>query len=90
MPVKRRRPPKQRPDYLSVWEMSFETGWDFFSELEPFGIITHEQLRAAAPEAWDRFGDEFLAKWTPTASQATPWAIEEFGPPNRTRTRPCH
>ena len=80
MPVKQRRAKRRNCDAPN-WATLFETGWDFFHDLDEIGITTHDQAIAAAPEAWARLGDDFLAHWVPTAARSEPWALEEFGPP---------
>lgn len=87
MPVKR-RVPKRRASVeaeIAAWAETFETGFDFFGDLEPFGFPAgSDSIRSiwkAAPEAWQRLGAVFLASWQPTAARSTPWAQEQFGEP---------
>ncbi|CAN7517042.1 hypothetical protein [Mesorhizobium caraganae] len=83
MPVKR-RVAKRRTDStaeIAAWSDVFTCEFDFFNDLEPFGLFTDEEVKAAAPEAWQRLGTAFLASWTPTDTRETPWALDEFGRP---------
>jgi hypothetical protein len=82
MPV-RRRIPKRRVnehDEAEAWEETFWSGFDFFSDLAPFGIESDHAAREAAPRAWRRFGRYFLAT-TQARPGREPWAVETFGQP---------
>lgn len=85
MPVKRRAA-KRRVHHaaeLAAWSGVFECEYDFFGDLEDFGISGDKAVREAAPEAWQRLGAEFMAGWKPTQVRETPWALEEFGEPGK-------
>lgn len=85
MPVKRRRP-KYRVDSaaeLAAWAPLFDSGYDFFGDLAPFGFPggdADEAVRAAAPEAWRRLGAAYLTSELYDPSRAC-WALETFGRP---------
>ncbi|WP_167458633.1 hypothetical protein [Mesorhizobium kowhaii] len=66
---------------LAAWSDAFTCEFDFFNDLEPFGLFTDAEVKAAAPEAWKRLGGAFLASWKPTDTRETPWALDEFGAP---------
>jgi hypothetical protein len=72
---------------LSAWSMMFETGYDFFRDLDhdlglEFHALDEEAKIEAAREAWVGLGTAFLASWTPKNHlRVKPWALEEFGPP---------
>lgn len=83
MPV-RRRIAKRRfneDDELDAWGTMFETGYDFFHDLEQFGICGHKAATRAAGPAWRRLGARFMVTWRPNVNVQTPWAILTFGPP---------
>lgn len=61
---------------LRRWAMTFETGSDYFHELDGMGVTV-----ADAEEAWHRLGAAFLGTWQPTPARAEPWALIQFGPP---------
>jgi hypothetical protein len=75
--------------------MTFDSGHDFFSELEPYGIVDpvrvwpmeqrapaeHSFLKAAR-EAWQELGVPFMATWKPTHETDRCWALEQFGDPS--------
>ena len=84
MPVKSRRAKRRIDEAAEVkaWSMLFNCGWDYLHELEPFGLHTDGEARAAAPEAWNRLGEQFLATWKPDV-RPQPWALERFGNPKR-------
>ena len=94
MPVKARRSKRRLSDHAEAlaWVTVFETGYDFFDELAPFGVIdptsgaaTGDQAEArqaflnAARSAWDRFGHHLLSN--SPLSNAELWAWREFGEP---------
>ena len=71
---------------LREWEAMFEAGAAFAGEPEALGFSgDQEDMRAAAPKAWRRLGDLFLATWKPTDVRPTPWALEQFGEPKTCR-----
>jgi hypothetical protein len=80
MPVKRRAA-KRKADAAAAWAGFFETGYDFFGELEPFGIEDDQTARSLARDAWAQFGAAFLRQWEPTPVRELPWAYEAFGDP---------
>jgi len=77
------------------WRGVFDSGYDFFSELAPLGIVdptsvwppegrpaAERAFLAAARAAWERLGAAFLAQWTPDEhddDDEMPWALETFG-----------
>jgi hypothetical protein len=68
----------------AAWAELFSVGYDFFGDLEPFGFPggdADRKARAAAREAWRRFGTAFMANWKPTDTRDQPWAFSEFGAP---------
>ena len=87
MPVKRRTAKRRMTPAaeLAEWHSWFECGVAFDGELDPLGFRTHEQMEAAAPEAWGRLGELFMAAWEPTDVRQTPWALEQFGEPKTCR-----
>jgi hypothetical protein len=87
MPVKRRYSKRRTAvaAELAAWSDAFECEFDFFNELEPFGISTDAEVKAAVPEAWARLGGAFLDQWTPTDTRTVPWALEQFGDPRDAR-----
>ncbi len=82
MPVKRRMPKKRTTSEAEAeaWEMMFECGTDYFSDL-PF--TNNDEARVAARGAWRRLGAIFLAQRP--ANEKVPWALEEFGEPSKRR-----
>lgn len=76
MPVKRRRGKRRlsRAAELEAWEVVFQTGRDFFGDLEDIGV---EDTPEARRDAWRRLGADFLA-----SAAADPWALREYGEPN--------
>jgi hypothetical protein len=79
---------------LAAWRITFDAGYDFFSELEPLGIVepcrvwplskqpaARRAFMKAAREAWHELGAAFLAQWKPHHEGDKPWALEEFGSP---------
>jgi len=90
MPVKRRVPKgKIGPAAeLAAWSELFETGYDFFGDLEPLGFNGSSDAdrasRAAAKEAWERLGGLFMQTWQPEPNgRQKPWAFEEYGEPGK-------
>ena len=85
MPIKRRHPKARLNEAaeLGAWSELFETGYDFFQDLKPFGFIKNDadrEARAAAPEAWSRLGESFMSTWqTQPRVREEPWALQEFG-----------
>ena len=86
MPVKRRNAKRRlsAEAELEAWADMFESGYDFFGDLNVFDIMTDAEGRAAAAEAWRRLGAAFLAEWKPTVTTAKPWATSR----RRSRTWP--
>ncbi|MER8644677.1 hypothetical protein [Mesorhizobium sp. M1252] len=83
MPVKRRLA-KRRTDSLAeiaAWSTAFECEFDFFHDLELFGLFSDAEVKAALPEAWKRLGHAFLVTWVPKDTRETPWALDQFGRP---------
>lgn len=84
MPVKRRKAKTRLRDQtpLSAWRIFFKAGHDFLKDLRPYGIHSNDEAQAAAPEAWLRLGEEFMAGIGPQPDYAMPpWALETFGKP---------
>ncbi|OWK20747.1 hypothetical protein AJ88_26235 [Mesorhizobium amorphae CCBAU 01583] len=44
-----------------AWSETFTSGYDFFGDLAPFGLVDDRDIQAAAKEAWKRFGTRFLS-----------------------------
>jgi hypothetical protein len=78
MPVKHRRSKRRPGEDAEAWEWMFEVGTDYPNDL---GFSTHEEARAAAPDAWRRFGASFLANRPAQFARDVPWALREFGEP---------
>jgi hypothetical protein len=89
MPVKRRvskRKTLSPAVELTAWGELFTTGDDTFGELDLVGFAWtadgERAARAAAPEAWHRLGEAFMAKWEPDPGvRDEPWALQRFGKP---------
>ena len=84
MPVKQRRAKARITDEIAVrsWSMVFGYGADYLGRLKPLGIKTHEQMLAAAPGAWRRWG----RAWLSLGKMGTQdWALQRFGEPERCR-----
>lgn len=91
MPVKRRAS-KRRNEDPQAWDMVFQTGHDFFGEVQAMtGLVAPNRApmgadrktaeaawRDAAREAWHRFGPAFLATFQ---GDKEPWALVQFGRP---------
>lgn len=92
MPVKRRQT-KRRMDpraEAQAWEMVFTCGYDFFGELQRFGIDLrcaklNEETLAVANEAWSRLGHIFMANWDAEKERRMPWAYDQFEEPGLSR-----
>jgi hypothetical protein len=56
-----------------AWECKFQTGYDFFGDLERLGLN-----EADAERAWRRFGARFMRDHN---DPREPWALREFGEP---------
>jgi hypothetical protein len=83
---RKRRTPKRRIDRaveLKAWTDLFETGFDFFDDLDEFGLVGDENKRTAARSAWKRLGAEFMHIWRekPHFAGQMLWAFEQFGEP---------
>lgn len=96
IPVKRRRSKRRVSDLAlaEAWAMTFRGGYDFMGDLQDLGIseaaMSRDVFRAAAAEAWDKFGLAFLARWEPDVTTPTAdrlWAVQEFGLPRE--VKPC-
>jgi len=59
--------------------MVFETGYDFFDDLQPYGLNSDEEARRAARKAWARLGRHYLQMRQPDPRE--PWALKRFGEP---------
>jgi len=87
MPVKRRISKRRlgNADELGAWGELFSSGYDFFGDLDVLGFSANDAdraARAAAPEAWARLGEAFMATWEPDPPvREEPWALQEFGKP---------
>jgi hypothetical protein len=95
MPVKRRSPKRRLTVPPEDWAMAFESGFDFFNDLEPLGLVEphnapmgpeREAARAAweaaLQAAWTEHGPGYLAARNPRLQAAArPWALEQFGDP---------
>lgn len=84
MPVKLRKPKRRRDDEAEAdsWSTLFETGYDYFGDLD---YPSEADARQAARAAWRRFGKRFMSTWRPKGNRTEPWALARFGP-SRTRT----
>lgn len=96
MPAKRRtdkrRSGRRWNEDLRAWEMVFETGCDFFGELQAATGLVAPHRTALGPEreaatkvwvdtirdAWGRMGPSFLAQFH---GDKDPWALIQFGRP---------
>lgn len=92
---RRRRVPKRRADpqvEANAWASVFETGFDFFDDLEAIGLADPTAgvsgsdaekvaFRAAAKDAWRRLGAAFMVSWEARGTLEKPWALEQFGNP---------
>ena len=93
MPVKRRIDKRRATIPLEVWAGIFETGDDFFGELEDFGLVEPVAVPPAEREAaqarwdealrgaWAKHGADFMRDWCPTGARTLPWAAEVYGMP---------
>jgi hypothetical protein len=61
--------------------MLFETGYDFFRDLERLYGLKQDEIPKRARAAWRRLGSAFLSTRQPTAARTMPWALGEFGRP---------
>jgi len=71
---------------MHAWGELFACGYDFFGDLKPLGFPSDDAdraARAAAPEAWRRFGKPWLESGAHKGpgQPETPWAVAEFGYP---------
>jgi hypothetical protein len=85
---------------LEAWSMTFGSGYDFFSDLEPAVIdpvhvwppskVPAAELTflTAAREAWAELGERFLETWTPVDEADRPWALTQFGSPSGPLKKP--
>jgi hypothetical protein len=91
MPVKRRLAKRKNDPAaeLEAWSMTFQSGYDFFSQLKPYGFSrSHpghdtDNVRKAAREAWHRLGEQYMKTWVPgeLGGRELPWAYKKFGAP---------
>lgn len=83
MPVRRRHAKRRfnEDDELDAWGVMFEMGYDFFHDLEQFGICGHAAAVRASGPAWRRLGAKFMATWRPSVNVSTPWALTKWGRP---------
>jgi hypothetical protein len=83
MPVKRRQPKRttNAQAEAAAWEMTFETGHDFFGDLAAYGFPSGSDgsraVQSAAGAAWQRLSDLFLEQRDPAAT-TIPWAVQAF------------
>jgi hypothetical protein len=75
--------PEPSPE-LAPWRMTFECGYDFFSDLCDIGLdgdaIDDAKVRKLAREAWKRLGAEFLRTREPeNYPERPPWAMRQWG-----------
>lgn len=84
MPVKRRQSKRRYDDAAEAkaWRMMFTAGADYLRELHPFGIDTDEKAKSEAPDAWKKYGAEFLNNYRERFPDRTPWALRKLGEPN--------
>jgi hypothetical protein len=86
---------------LAAWRLTFKCGTDFFSDLEPYGVIEPchaDDYEAAARaflkearEAWAELGAVYMATWKPDPRDSVvrlPWALVTFGDPHGPLRRP--
>jgi hypothetical protein len=86
---------------LDAWRITFDSGHDFFGDLEPYGIAepchawpmekrpaVERKFQKAAKAAWHELGHAFLAQWKPRSETDVPWALERFGDPHGPLRRP--
>jgi hypothetical protein len=85
MPVKRRRgKARTLQDFapLSAWRIFFSAGADHLKDLRPYGIKSDAEAREAAPEAWRRLGEAFMATQGKRSEYSLPpWGLDQFGKP---------
>ncbi|MEQ1955315.1 hypothetical protein [Mesorhizobium sp. CN2-181] len=85
VPVKRRYGKRRTNDAaeLAAWRDAFLHRWDFFRDLEEFGLGTDEAVAAAFPEAWARLGGAFLDQFEqhPSRSPEPPYGLVTYGDP---------
>ena len=86
MPRRRRLSKNRITDEIGLraWSRAFFSGFDFLGELRPLGIETQEELRAAAPGAWARWGRAWLDSRAYRVWRRS-WALDTFGEPEQ-----CH
>lgn len=87
MPIRHRRS-KVRTDDLPAWAMTFQSGKDYFDDLEAAGVQVDaygHPPRDVAREAWKRLGGAFLEHYRDRWVE--PWALIEFGEPGVRRRR---
>lgn len=83
MPVRAKRNKRRAAATAPQWEMVFTSGHDYFGELSDVGVKVDAYSRpdrAEVLEAWRRFGLAFLAVYD---GESEPWALEQFGEPDR-------
>ena len=82
MPVKRRGS-KRRLDPIAearAWACAFQSQFDFFGDLEEFGLTDDRAVLEAMPDAWRRLGRVVLHNGM-ADDNGKPWALEQFGEP---------
>jgi len=67
---------------MAPWKMVFTCGYDYFGDLDEFGLTDDLQKQAKARIAWAHFGARFMRYWDAKAQgREAPWAFEQFGAP---------
>jgi hypothetical protein len=75
---------------IAAWSMTFESGHDYFHDLEPYGAVepapadrTRRTWKAKVRKAWQRLGKRYLSQSKPKGPlhAQVPWALTEFGKP---------
>jgi hypothetical protein len=80
---------------IAAWSMTFESGHDYFFDLEPHGVVdptfvasehrtsARRTWKAKVRKAWQRLGKRYLAGWKPKGPlhRQAPWALTELGQP---------
>jgi hypothetical protein len=86
MPAKRRLAKRKisELDEAKLWSQLFTHGYDFFNNYPNLGFPHEYAMNLAAPEAWRRLGELYLAEILPTLDRPPalmPWALSTFGRP---------
>lgn len=104
MPAKRRTNKRRATVAPEAWAMVFQSGFDYFAELAPLGLVepcalppqsdaravAQAEWEGALRDAWARHGRAFMGAWEPQAGRALPWAAEAFGLPDETEKGARH